>query len=575
MQRYTGSVLRKFDSSTDGNIAKNVQVTIRKSSDNTLAELYSVNSTSSPQLPNPLSTDVNGQYTFFAEDGKYDITFNNGAPSILGVQLLDTQGIAEKLGNYTTPEAEGSLEAAIATGLPVMLKADTDYPVTTKIIVPEKSYIFGPKSARLLSTVDGPMMELGSRAKLQGFSARGEAANAVGILIKTGTALQSTSDLEFVFTKQALDFETLGGSGFSSVGDTWVTLTNSLYAVRMATTASTEAAATPRKFVNPEFGGNPAIDFGSCNDSFATNFYGFGLKMADNSSKIMVSNGRFGAGVGSPNLEIRGINHCFTNCVPATAVDVYGSDCRIDMGVVGNWAVNDKGTGNSIDYKNRAYTPVFSSDGATQPNITDSTLICAYQREGNTVRVSGQLVLSGTATMGQGNIFMSLPPDSQGAILGYNQICQGSLEKIGPRPMYLATPIVQDDRLRVGFSYSDTSGTAIIENFLGSSIVGNKFQLANKAPTFIPDLDNAIDVYHYVAATGVTGRLWKDVGTKTFSVALVGANVVEITLNFTPAASDYLVVELEQPARRSMQSEPVEQWPVGTVMRWAFSYNCK
>jgi hypothetical protein len=105
MQRYTGSVLRKFDSSTDGNIAKNVQVTIRKSSDNTLASLYSVNSTSSPQLPNPLVTDVNGQYTFFAEDGKYDITFNNGAPSLLGVQLLDSDSLTPE----ATPEMFGAV----------------------------------------------------------------------------------------------------------------------------------------------------------------------------------------------------------------------------------------------------------------------------------------------------------------------------------------------------------------------------------------------------------------------------------------------------------------------------------
>lgn len=485
------------------------------------------------------------------------------------------EDIIKQLDVYTTVEENGGVQEALDTGLPVFLKADTDYQIDETLIIPEKALMFGPKSARLISNVNGYMAEAGSRVTLAGFSARGELPNARGLLIKTGTALQTTSNLEFVFTKEALDFETLGGSDFSSVSDTWVTLTPSLYAVRVATTASTEAAATPRKFINPAFGGNPGIDWGSCNDSFLTGCYMFGMKMADNSSKIMVNNVRMGAGVGGPNLEIRGINHAFTNCVPATPVDVYAIDSRIDMGVVGNWAVNDLGAGNSIDYKNRVYTPVFSTDGVTQPDLTDSALFCSYQREGNTVRVSGQLTLSATATMGDGNVFMSLPPNSQGAILGIDQTCQGSLQKIGPRPSYTALPVVVGDRTKVSFSYTDTSGTAILEEFLGSDIVGNKFILTAKAPTFIPDLDNAIDVYHYDDATDLTGRIWKSIGTKTFGITLLAGDVIEITLSFAPAADDYIIVELEQAALRGMQSAPIEQWPAGTVLRWAFSYNCK
>lgn len=90
MQRYTGSVIRKFDSAITGNIATGILVTVRNASDNTLATLYSTNSVSSPTLANPLSTDVNGQFWFYAADGKYNISYSNGAPSILAVQLKDT-----------------------------------------------------------------------------------------------------------------------------------------------------------------------------------------------------------------------------------------------------------------------------------------------------------------------------------------------------------------------------------------------------------------------------------------------------------------------------------------------------
>jgi len=89
MQRYTGSIIRKFDSNTTGNISQGTLVTVRKSSDNSLATLYSTNSVSSPVLPNPLTSDQNGQFWFYADDGKYNLSFNNGAPTIFEVQLRD------------------------------------------------------------------------------------------------------------------------------------------------------------------------------------------------------------------------------------------------------------------------------------------------------------------------------------------------------------------------------------------------------------------------------------------------------------------------------------------------------
>jgi len=101
MQRYTGSVIRKFDSNTTGNIAQGTLVTVRKSSDNSLATLYSTNSVSSPTLPNPLTTDQNGQFWFYAEDGKYNLSYNNGAPSVLEVQLKDVDTAD---GNFITLE---------------------------------------------------------------------------------------------------------------------------------------------------------------------------------------------------------------------------------------------------------------------------------------------------------------------------------------------------------------------------------------------------------------------------------------------------------------------------------------
>ncbi len=92
MQKFNGSLIRQFPSLVTGNAAAGVQVSVFIAGGNTLATLYATNNTAGVQLSNPLTTDGNGFYSFYAADGKYVLEFNNGFPS-LAVQLVDVDAI--------------------------------------------------------------------------------------------------------------------------------------------------------------------------------------------------------------------------------------------------------------------------------------------------------------------------------------------------------------------------------------------------------------------------------------------------------------------------------------------------
>lgn len=88
MQKWNGSLLRKFDDAIDGNASVGTTVVVRNTSDNSLAVIYDVDDTNSVQKNNPFVTDDFGRYSFFAPNGKYTIEFGDGSDSI-EITLVD------------------------------------------------------------------------------------------------------------------------------------------------------------------------------------------------------------------------------------------------------------------------------------------------------------------------------------------------------------------------------------------------------------------------------------------------------------------------------------------------------
>jgi hypothetical protein len=67
------SILSAAEAGSGNILANNQAATIRRSGSGEIAKLYSLNSITSPLLPNPFLTDQYGQFAFFAQDGKYKV----------------------------------------------------------------------------------------------------------------------------------------------------------------------------------------------------------------------------------------------------------------------------------------------------------------------------------------------------------------------------------------------------------------------------------------------------------------------------------------------------------------------
>lgn len=95
MQRYSGFVLRKIDDPEQGNIAEGVTIEVRNKSDNLIADLFSDPSGTIPK-ENPMVSDTNGKYFFYAADGGYIIDVADGSDN-LEVQLITREDITAEI----------------------------------------------------------------------------------------------------------------------------------------------------------------------------------------------------------------------------------------------------------------------------------------------------------------------------------------------------------------------------------------------------------------------------------------------------------------------------------------------
>ena len=89
MRYFEGYTIAKFDDGTTGNVIAAASVEVRKVSDNSLATLYSTDNTGGATLSNPLTTDSDGKYAFYAVNDRYKITASKSGVSIVDASLDD------------------------------------------------------------------------------------------------------------------------------------------------------------------------------------------------------------------------------------------------------------------------------------------------------------------------------------------------------------------------------------------------------------------------------------------------------------------------------------------------------
>jgi hypothetical protein len=97
MQKYDGQLLRKFQDRTSGIAYEGISIEVRNAQTNNLALLYNDADGVSPKA-NPLTSDENGYYSFYAADGRYKIIPATGSPQ-LDIQLQDIDVLKDAFDN--------------------------------------------------------------------------------------------------------------------------------------------------------------------------------------------------------------------------------------------------------------------------------------------------------------------------------------------------------------------------------------------------------------------------------------------------------------------------------------------
>lgn len=111
-------------------------------------------------------------------------------------------------------------------------------------------------------------------------------------------------------------------------------------------------------------------------------------------------------------MSIRGQSVGIGTENPSALLEVNGS-ARVQNGLTVSGSLNL----NSSDISSAwiAYTPTWSTDGATQPSLGDGTITGAYKVIGKTVFVRVRLVFGTTTTAGTGTFYFSLPVNAAAA----------------------------------------------------------------------------------------------------------------------------------------------------------------
>ena len=130
MEKYNGSLIRKFPGNVSGNAYVGASITVYIAGTSGKAILYAANDVSGAQLANPLTSDDNGNYSFYAANGRYRLEFGTGQPD-LEILLLD--------GDITDAQEAAADAAASAAAAAISADAAEDA-AAIAILYPEGQF---------------------------------------------------------------------------------------------------------------------------------------------------------------------------------------------------------------------------------------------------------------------------------------------------------------------------------------------------------------------------------------------------------------------------------------------------
>jgi len=142
MQKYHDSVLLQYLSTGTPQIGSGLTVKVYKAGTGTLATIYSDNGiTAIDQTAAPVVTDINGNFAFYAADGRYDINISgSGLTTIVvsDIELEDdfTREVNEQTGTTYTFDITDQAKLVVFNNAAA----------TTVTIPPEAAVAFKPNS---------------------------------------------------------------------------------------------------------------------------------------------------------------------------------------------------------------------------------------------------------------------------------------------------------------------------------------------------------------------------------------------------------------------------------------------
>lgn len=296
----------------------------------------------------------------------------------------------------------------------------TGYRITSTLTVPDNTTIYGDgkSSTRIFLDAATTLMTLGAGATLDRLYLDGNFKAGIGVNM-TGTNGQQTiahckiTDFDIGTGGGCINFAaTTAGTGFRCIDvlsyQANGTSGSGKYAVWNQD--ASESNAQPRHFFGFESGGKCSFSLGGCNSWYVLGGFISDIAFSTNSRVFTMTGARWASPLST--ITIDGGQHCIANC------DVYSSlilasgcgGCVIGPNAYNNSVPDDNsGVGTNLIYHlDEAYTPTLGSSG-TAPVIGNGTITGYFNRQGNVVNVTVQIVMGTTTTLGTGILNVSLP----------------------------------------------------------------------------------------------------------------------------------------------------------------------
>ncbi|QZI86351.1 hypothetical protein PODOV028v1_30001, partial [Vibrio phage PS32B.3] len=260
----------------------------------------------------------------------------------------------------------------------------------------------------LTRTFDGLLFDLGNYCELRNMQITGGVALIAKVL--TGTAGLFIDRCRLIpdggYAAVAMESDTVSTYFANSIFGSGDTRVGGLAMVTGATDGN-----GVRHITDCSGAGNPLADLTGMDDVFITGgFSTNGLIFDDTTSKIFINNMRWGVSTSNPitRLEIRGENISIDNEV-GLPLDLYCSSSQISTVTPGGYDINDYGSGNMVEVRARAYTPVLTGSGGITPSLGSGSLNGIYSRAGNKITVNLELIWAADSVLGNGQFIFSLP----------------------------------------------------------------------------------------------------------------------------------------------------------------------